>query len=269
MDNKQTVTVRASSWGSLFDCAHAWEGVHILGMRKPAGLRAALGTAVHASTAANDQARLDGNPLRPDETADVMVDTLRHPEQEVDYSADDLTVDEAERIGLALHARYCTEIAPRFEYTAVEMKLDPFQIDCGGNIIVRLTGSMDRARVARTEGGIAIPDIKTGSRIVEKGTVNLRGKAAQLGTYQMLYENTAGERTIGGQIIALPTSGKAQPMVSPLFDARRVMVGTEDQPGLIEYAAEMFRAGLFPPNPQSILCSPKYCARWKTCMFHE
>lgn len=23
-------TVRASSWGRLFDCAHAWEGTHIL-----------------------------------------------------------------------------------------------------------------------------------------------------------------------------------------------------------------------------------------------
>lgn len=269
MDSQSTITVRASSWGSLFDCAHAWEGVHILGMRKPAGLRAALGTAVHASTAANDQARLDGNPLLPDETAGVMVDTLRNPTQEVDYSADDLTVKEAERIGLALHSRYCTDIAPRFEYTAVEMKLDPFQIDCGNGVVVRLTGSMDRARVARTEGGIAIPDIKTGSRIVEKGEVNLKGKAAQLGTYQMLYEASTKTPTVGGQIIALPTSGKAQPMVSPLFDARRVMVGTEEQPGLIEYAAEMFRTGLFPPNPQSVLCSPKYCARWKTCMFHE
>ena len=34
-------TVRASSWGRLFDCAHAWEGTHILGMRKASGMRAA------------------------------------------------------------------------------------------------------------------------------------------------------------------------------------------------------------------------------------
>lgn len=264
-----TITARASSWGSLFDCAHAWEGAHLLGMRKPSGLRAALGTAVHASTAANDQAKLDGNPLRPDETAGVMVDTLRNPEQDVDYSADNLTVNEAERIGLSLHAKYCTEIAPQFEYTAVEMKLTPLEIDCGNGMIIRLTGSMDRARVARLENGIAIPDIKTGARIIQDGRVNLRGKAAQVGTYQMLYEHTTGEQTVGGQIIGLPTAGKAEPMVSPIFDARRVMLGTDDQRGLIEYAAEMFRTGLFPPNPQSILCSPKYCARWGSCMFHE
>ncbi|RTT90057.1 PD-(D/E)XK nuclease family protein, partial [Pseudomonas aeruginosa] len=26
---------------------------------------------------------------------------------------------------------------------------------------------------------------------------------------------------------------------------------------------------LFPPNPQSPLCSPKYCPRWRTCPYHE
>ncbi|EMI4895455.1 PD-(D/E)XK nuclease family protein, partial [Pseudomonas aeruginosa] len=29
----QTITVRASSWGALFDCAFRWEGVHLLKMR--------------------------------------------------------------------------------------------------------------------------------------------------------------------------------------------------------------------------------------------
>ncbi|MCT7340572.1 hypothetical protein P4129_07095 [Pseudomonas aeruginosa] len=31
----QTITVRASSWGALFDCAFKWEGVHLLKMRSP------------------------------------------------------------------------------------------------------------------------------------------------------------------------------------------------------------------------------------------
>ncbi|MGF6806256.1 hypothetical protein OKW30_001382 [Paraburkholderia sp. Clong3] len=264
-----TFTVRASSWGGLFDCAMKWEGEHLLGMRKASGLRATLGTAVHASTAANDQAHLDGNPLSPDDTAGVFIDTLHNPTQDVDYSDDDLTLREAERIGLSLHTRYCLEVAPQFEYTAVEMKLSPFEIDCGGGTIVRLTGSMDRARVARREDGIAIPDLKTGRAIIQNGQVNLKGKSAQLGTYQLLYEHTTKEPTVGGQIIALPTAGKTSPMVSPLFDARRVMVGTEDHRGLIQFAAEMFRSGLFPPNPSSVLCNPKYCARWKTCVFHE
>lgn len=260
-------TVRASSWGRLFDCAHAWEGTHILGMKKPAGMRALLGTAVHAGTAAYDLARLEGNPCTPDEAADVLVDELHNPAYEVDHAQDGLTLAAAERIALAALVKYCADVAPRFTYIDVETKLDPLDIDCGRGMIVRLTGTMDRARVAETEGGIVIPDVKTGLRVIQDGQAVTQGRAPQTGTYQLMYEQTKKVRTVGSQIIALSTGATAAAAVSPVFDARRVMVGEPDQPGLIEHAAAMFRTGLFPPNPSSVLCSPKYCARWSTCLF--
>lgn len=266
---RRVTSVRASSWGSLFDCAHKWEGEHILGMRKPAGLRAHLGTSIHASTAVFDQARVDGQPVSADEAAGVFVETLRHPERDIDYTQDQLTIPEAERIGLQLHTQYCLDLSPRFIYSSVEAKLQPLDIDCGGGVVVRLTGSMDRARVATTPRGAVIPDIKTGSRVIEQGAVKIKGRSAQLGTYQLMYERDRNELTVGAQVIALQTSSKPQVDASPVFDAKRVMVGTETQPGLIEFAADMFRTGLFPPNPQSLLCSPKYCARWSSCNFHE
>jgi hypothetical protein len=263
-------TVRASSWGSLFDCAHKWEGEHLLGMRMPSGLRAQLGTAIHASTAKFDSGRLPGGDrLTADETAGAFIDALHHPEREVDYSKDDLTVKEAESIGLSLHTMYCFELSPKFTFLSVEQTLAPLEIDCGGGHVVRLTGTMDRARVAQADIGVVIPDVKTGSRVIEKGEAKVKGRSAQVGTYQLMYEATEGIQTAGGQVLALQTSGKPQALASRVFDAKRVMLGTETQPGLIEFAADMFRAGLFPPNPQSMLCSPKYCARWDTCNFHE
>lgn len=264
-----TYTVRASSWGSLFDCAYRWEGEHLLKMRKPAGLRALLGTSVHAGTAAFDQARIDGADVSVDDAAGVLINTLHHPEYEVDYKQDDINMCDAERIGLALHVRYCTELAPQFHFIEVETKLDPMEIDCGGGIRIRLTGSMDRARVASYGTGVVIPDVKTGSRVVSQGKAQMKGRSAQTGTYQLMYEQTRGIRTEGAQIIALSTGGRNEVAVSPVFDARRVMVGTDDAPGLIQHAAEMFRTGLFPPNPQSPICSPKYCSRWATCIYHE
>lgn len=262
-------TVRASSWGSLFDCAYRWEGEHLLKIRKPAGMRALLGTSVHAGTAAYDQARIDGSNLTIDEAAGALVDSLRNPEYDVDYLQDGISLREAEQIGLALHVRYCTEIAPQFDYLEVETKLDPMEIDCGGGVVIRLTGSMDRARVANHGTGVVIPDVKTGSRVVSKGVAQMKGRSAQTGTYQLMYEQTRGIRTEGAQIIALSTAGRNEVAVSPIFDARRVMVGTDDTPGLIQHAAEMFRTGLFPPNPQSPICSEKYCSRWATCIYHE
>jgi hypothetical protein len=271
-----TTSVRASSWGSLFDCGHKWEGEHLLGMRKPSGLRAQLGTAIHASTAKFDNGRLPGgDKISVNDAAGAFVDTLYKPEREVDYSQDDLTLKEAESIGLSLHRDYCFDISPRFEFISVEQKLKPLDIDCGGGHVVRLTGSMDRARVARAEGGVVIPDIKSGGRVIAKDkktgrdAVVLKGRKPQIGTYQLLYEHTEGVQTVGGQILALHTSGKPKAMASPIFDAKAVMLGTETSRGLIEFAADMFRTGLFPPNPQSMLCAERYCARWATCNFHE
>lgn len=269
MSEKSITAVRASSWGALFDCAHKWEGEHLLGMRKASGLRAQLGTAVHASTATFDRARLEGADITPDEAAGAFVDTLHHPEHDVDYSQDDLTVRDAERIGLTLHTKYCTEIAPGMDYVSVEAPLEPMDIDCGQGQIIRLTGTMDRARVVRNSEGKAINDLKTGARVISDGRVSLKGRAPQLGVYQLMSEHTDSEPTVGAQITALQTTNTAAVAVSPVFDAKKVMLGTDSQKGLIEFAAEMFRAGLFPPNPQSPLCSPKYCARWKTCIYHE
>jgi hypothetical protein len=46
-----------------------------------------------------------------------------------------------------------------------------------------------------------------------------------------------------------------------------MMTGTEEFKGLIEIGAQMFRTGLFPPNPQSQICGEKYCPRWKSCPY--
>lgn len=288
--------MRASSWGGLFDCAYKWEGEHLLGMRRPSGLRSTLGTAIHAGTAAFDQARIDKKPITALDAADVFFHALHNPTDEVDYKQDtSITMREAEKVGLTLNTRYCNEISPLFEYRAVEMAMKPLEIDCDNGITIRLTGTMDRARVARyhaqpiegtnTEllipdsgglavpaGGVIIPDVKTGSRLIENGEVSIKGRSAQLGAYQLMYEEHTLEDTVGAQIIALPTAGEPRPRLSRIFDAKRVMIGTEgtdDAPGFIELAATMFKLGFFPPNPQSPLCSNKFCARWERCAFHE
>jgi hypothetical protein len=209
-----------------------------------------------------------GKPESPVVSAAVFIDELYHPNFDVDYGGDDLTVKDAERVGLALHTLYCTRIAPTMGYVDVETALAPMVIHCG-SVNVRLTGTMDRGRVVAGVAGPVIPDIKTGRAVIENRVAKTKGRAAQLGTYQLLYEHTKKVKTAGAQVIGLSTTSKPEVAVSPIFDARRVMVGDADKPGLIEYAAEMFRSGMFPPNPQSVLCSKKFCARWDSCNFHE
>lgn len=264
------IIVRASSWGEIFDCAHRWEAKHLLGMRSPAGLRTVLGSAIHAGTAVFDQSVLDGSGVTVNDAAGVLVDKLRDPGEEYDFSRDDLTQQEAESIGVSLLVRYCLAWSPRFEFRYVEMETTPLDIDCGNSVVIRLTGTMDRARVYADSGKVGIKDLKSGARAVEKGVAKTKGHAAQLGTYELLYEHTTGEKpTAPAGIIGLKTSGKLEIATGEITGARELMVGTEHHKGLIEFAAIMFRTGLFPPNPSSVLCGERYCPRYSVCRYHS
>ncbi len=268
----ESFRVRASSWGSLFDCAHRWEGEQLLGIRGKSSPRALLGNAIHASTAAFDQGRIEHAGLTPDDTAGLLVDTLRDPGRDVDWTDADLTMREAERIGLTLHVKYCVEVSPRFEFVSVELETVPLTIDCGHDVQIQLTGTLDRSRARRSHDGrgIGISDLKTGKMAVQKGQVKTKGFAAQLGTYELLYEHSTGVAiTEPGEIIGLKTAGAAEIGTGQIVGAKALMIGDGESPGLIEYAAVMFRTGLFPPNPQSQLCSEKFCARWATCRYHD
>jgi len=265
-----SLKVRASSWAGMFDCAYRWEGIHLLGMRNVVGLRAALGTAIHAGTAVFDQARVDHSIVTADDAAGVLVDKLRDPENDFDPARDDLTVPEAERIGLSLLTKYCHEVSPKYDFVAVEMETKPLDINCGGGVIVRLTGTMDRARIRKNSGKVGIADLKSGATAVQKGAANTKGHSAQIGTYELLYEHTTGDQiTDDAEIIGLKTKGTAEIASGTVKNAKRVMIGTETQPGLIEFAAEMFKTGRFYPNPKSLLCSEKYCPRFQSCFFHD
>lgn len=264
------VKVRASSWGSLFDCAFRWEGVHLLGMRSKSSPRALLGTAIHASTAAFDVGRMTGEHVSTYDAAGLLVDTLHHPREPASWSGSDITLQQAERIGLKLHTMYCNDWSPRFEFKAIELTTKPLVIDCGGGQMVELTGTLDRARFAASGDGAGIKDVKTGGAAVSEGVAKTKGHSAQIGTYEILYEHTTGEPiTEDAEIIGLKTRGTPEIGLGTISGAKQMMLGNEEFTGLIEIGAQMFRTGLFPPNPQSMLCSSKYCERWKTCPYHE
>jgi hypothetical protein len=263
-----SITVRASSWADLFDCAYRWEGIHLLGMKNTVGLRAALGTAIHAGTAVFDQAKITGDTVTANDAAGVLVDKLRDPENEFDPAKDDLSMQEAESTGITLLTKYCGEVSPKYNFIAVEMDTKPLDIDCGGGVVVRLKGTMDRARIKKTTGGIGIADLKSGGAAVQKGVAVTKGHGAQIGTYELLYEHTTGESiTSEAEIIGLKTKGKPEIATGTIKNAKLIMTGDQDNPGLIEFAADMFRSGRFFPNSKSMLCSEKYCPRWNTCHF--
>lgn len=265
------MSIRASSFGGLFDCAYRWEGTHLLGMRMPGSPRALIGTGIHGGTAAFDKARVEGSPIRLDDAAGVAIDTIaeRIAAEGVKWSSDEPDRREVERIALRLTATYCADISPRYEFTSVELTTSPLDIDCGGGVTVRLTGTLDRARTVAGLRGPRIADVKSGKKAVSAaGVANTKLHKPQLGTYQLLYEHTTGEKVDDTvEVIGLNTAGNLQTGTAQTRGAKDLLLGSDDHQGYIDMAAQMFRTGLFPPNPQSFLCSKKYCARYTTCPY--
>ncbi len=264
----EIVTIRASSMSDLFDCAHRFEAKQLLGMRGKSSAPAHLGTSIHAGTAKYDTNRLLGFEANVSEATDLFVDTLK--DSDVDWKYSDITYAHAERMGISLTTKYCQQISPMFNYVGVEMETKPFDISVDGTII-RLTGTMDRARAIQGQG-IGIADVKSGRMAVDKETGHARtkGHAPQLGIYELLYEHTTGLKvTEPAIIIGLQTSSNGAIGTGIIKNAREQLLGDGENKGLLEYAAMYIKAGLFPPNPKSALCSEKYCPRHAVCKFKE
>ena len=260
------IPIRASSLAELFDCPARWEAKHILGMRGPRSAAAQLGTAVHAGTALFDQSHLPGGtPLSADDAAGAVVDAIHKPEEEVDW--EETAPRDAERIALALHTRYCGEIAPQQVYRGVEVKCESLELPDLG---IALTGTTDRVR--EVGGSLGITDLKTGGRAVgADGRAVTQGHAVQLGVYELLAEHAMGLHiTAPAQIVGMNT-GKtpaAQRVgTGEVPNDRAALIGTEESPGLLEHASRLIHSGAFYGNSKSFLCSAKYCPRHPVCTF--
>ncbi len=262
---RNPVTIRASSLGELFDCPARWEAKHILGRRLPPSGATQLGTAIHAGAAAFDAGQLNNTGITVNEAAAAVVDAIHRPEYEVDWNED--KPSDAEKIGIALHEKYCTVIAPRRDYAAVEIACDRLEVTDLGIV---LTGTVDRLRIG--SDGYGITDIKSGKTAVSAdGTVDASPHAFQLGAYELMAECASGLRvTEPAEIIGMQTgkTSKAQLVGSAeVGGAREMLLGNGDKPGVLELASRIVHSGAFYGNPRSMLCSPKFCPIFKNCQF--
>lgn len=264
----RVIPIRASSIGELFDCPARWEAKYLRGMRLPTSGAAQVGTAVHKGTAAFDQAKIDGNPIKPDEAVGVVADAIHKPEGDVEWD-EDLSKREAEGIATALHTKYCNTIAPTQEYAAVEVQCTSLEIE---DLAIALTGTTDRVR--RVGDGYGIADLKTGKTAVRAdGHVETAGHAMQQGVYELMAERAAGlPITEPALIVGLQTgkTEKAQRVATAeVHGAREMLIGEPDAPGVLELASRVIHSGAFPGNPRSMLCSAKYCPAYMSCRFRR
>lgn len=261
------ITIRASSLSRLFDCPASWAATHIYGKTMPSSGKAMLGKAVHASTAVYDQSNIVGAGITADEAAAAAIDTIYQPDEEVDWSKEN--PKEIEKIALALHQKYCTEIAPNQHYVAVEIECDKIEISDLG---IALTGTTDR--IVHTEQGYGIADIKTGTAAVgANGVVKTAVHAYQIGIYEILAEHGSGlPINAPAQIIGLNNAKTKQSQrvgIGSIENAKEILLGNEYQVGVLQMAAQLIQSGNFYANPKSMMCHEKYCPNYQNCPFRR
>lgn len=263
------VQIRASALSDFLDCPARAEAKHLLGLRTPSSGAATIGTAIHASAALFDRSTIEGQGLTADETAAAAVDAIHRPNEDVTWDDEEGPKD-AEKIAVALHKLYCTEIAPTQDYAAVEVTCERLEIT---DIGLALTGTTDRIR--RVGDGYGISDLKSGKTAVKAdGTVSTKGHGYQIGVYELIAERASGVPiTAPGEIIGLQTGktakGQRAAKSHGIEGARDVLVGDVDSPGVLEVVAKMVHSGSFPGNPRSMLCGEKYCPIYQKCRFRK
>lgn len=266
--------VRSSSFGSFFDCDLRWARINLYGDYIPSTAPAAIGSAVHESTAVFDQHTADGDPISVLDAAEVAVKYIQQPEEEVNWG--DVSREKAIERALGVHTRYCNDVAPKMTYHVIERTLDPLQIQVNEDVIIELTGTLDRiysremkVQLANQESyttGYGVSDVKTGLRAL---SMNSGKHKAQVGIYSMLAEESLGiQMTLPETIIALQTSDNYGAEIKTIINAQQALLGDGDEnPGLLRAMGDTFKRGYFVGNSSSWLCSEKFCPYYNRCIY--
>jgi hypothetical protein len=268
--NRQPVTIRASSFGTLFDCPARWIAIHLEGKKTPNAVSAVIGTGVHHGTAVFDSGRLPAAaPVPLADAKEAAFQSVMQPEYEVDWEEEKPA--KVADLAVSLTERYCTLYAPGVDYVAVEVSVESLLLT---DLAIVLTGHTDRVR-RTADGRLGICDVKTGKQAVgTDGKAKAQGHAAQLGVYELVAQ-TALQLPIEApaQIIGLQsnlTPEKQRIGTAEVDGARDVLLGDDDHTGLLHTASRLVHGEIEPwGNPKSMMCHARYCPNYATCFWRR
>ncbi|OTG80789.1 nuclease [Acinetobacter sp. ANC 4558] len=264
----KVIPIRASSLGDLFDCPARWEAKNILKKNNPAGARTRLGTAIHEAVTQWDHLSLIDEDVSVEECEEILHQQIWQPNEDVDWT--DLDQNSAENIGQSLVHKYITHIAPTQKYIGVEVRCESLIL---ADLGIELTGTIDRI-YENENNDLGIGDIKTGKNSVgNDGIVKTTGHSPQMGIYTILASHALQEPVVApARIYGLTTAktDKGQHIgIGEIQSPAEVLLGTEEEPGLLHYAANILKHGVFFGNSKSMLCNEKYCPAFSTCKFRK
>lgn len=233
-----------SQVNTFLNCPAKWYFRYLVGLREPATGSLALGTAFHATVAANFRQKVSTHRDTPiDELrvllGDEVVMAIADAELREDEDASELAA-----IGDAMLAVYMKEAAPSISPVAVELEVE-------GEIAgVKARGFVD---VLDAEGRII--DCKTASRRPSGVSAE---HALQLTTYAMITSGASGVCRLDTL-----TKTKTVQLVQQSHEVRQEERTLAEH--LFPMVQDSIRDGVYLPRRNSTLCSRRYCGYWREC----
>ena len=274
-------TVRSSSLSGWPDCPRRGAAnilrrvVEEMGfkLRRPlSSIAAAIGSGVHASVRVTLEEKAKTGEIAPQSVADdAAVETLRERIRDgVSYDRESQTLNEAEQQAFRMSRAYRTKVAPRINPILVEQRLET-RVPWTKNGII-LSGQADLV----CQEPDAVDDLKTGKQ---------RGNhRPQLGSYSLNVRSHQRANVQKLRETFIPRVGLRHPQPDPQVFEHDLAGSEQAAVAIVRHIDETLTTFLegdekrgvlpgdpwaFPANPNSKLCSDKYCSAWGTEFCHE
>lgn len=231
-------------------CPLSYKFRYIDGIKAPPSAAAAIGQSVHRTAEHNNKQKLF---TREDISAEDAKNIFSDAWEEL---APSVAFEEGENPGavkdqgISLVDLLMAEVAPTIQPKAVELEFN----QAFTNTDYELKGYIDVV----TEENIII-DLKTKGKSPSDFEV---AQNSQITAYYLGHKNIYGEYPKGARMDFLVKT--KTPKYVPK-DTWRTPEQISQWLDLVENIARAIRAGIFFPNPQSTLCSPKWCGYWNIC----
>lgn len=260
--NNTDICIRPSSVDTFLGCAYQWARVFLGGETSIPNARAAIGTAIHKGVEEMWREAITTGEKNPNKSmmADAAVEEYAKEEKNAEGT---MRYDNGENTNTALAEvvkgvdAFADDVVDFVDIPiAVETR---FEMEIVGNpIVAKLGGTVDYL------GTNNIADVKTSKRKPTTSNYEI-----QQSIYKILAEHN-GQRvdynTIQGVVLKKQAEGLILPMATNVDKAKSIVNNLLDTLDVL--ATDKVRPEvLFRGNPKHYLCSEKYCAFYKDCMF--
>lgn len=245
---------------TYLDCPRKAEYRYVEGIPSPKSTALVKGSATDEAWNTALAAKIAGDELAADDIAEQTETVFRRVVKDegglssIDWGAEDhkKAAREALDSAMALSRVWANQLYPEIHPTAVQVELTR-ELASGRQFI----GFLDYEGVI--EGTPGVGDNKTGSKRMAKGDA---GKALQPSAYAWLKDEPIS--FVFSRAIDTGSNRYSEFVWTGRSKEDNAWYGV-----LVDQVERAFVAGIFPPNPRSNLCSPKWCSYFERCLPHR